>query len=84
MLTPIFTCDFLELHKPRRQLDVTFAGAMSPNFFWSRPKYCPTPSLMIQSKNTPGKAGGPGGRDRTLAVESRKNVRKITFFSLKN
>ena len=34
--------------------------------------------------NTPGTAGGPGGRDRTLAVKSRKNVRKITFFSLKN
>ena len=32
-------------------------------------------------KNTPGTAGGPGGRDRTLAVKSRKNVRKITFFS---
>ena len=31
-------------------------------------------------KNTPGTAGGPGGRDRTLAVKSRKNVRKITFF----
>ena len=31
--------------------------------------------------NTPGTAGGPGGRDRTLAVESRKNIRKITFFS---
>ena len=34
--------------------------------------------------NTPGTAGGPGGRDRTLAVKSRKNVRKITFFSSKN
>ena len=32
-------------------------------------------------KNTLGTAGGPGGRDRTLAVKSRKNVRKITFFS---
>ena len=32
-------------------------------------------------ENTPGTAGGPGGRDRTLAVKSRKNVRKITFFS---
>ena len=31
--------------------------------------------------NTPGTAGGPGGRDRTLAVKNRKNVRKITFFS---
>ena len=24
--------------------------------------------------NTPGTAGGPGGRDRTLAVKSRKNA----------
>ena len=32
-------------------------------------------------ENTPGTAGGPGGRDRTLAVKSKKNVRKITFFS---
>ena len=35
-------------------------------------------------KNTPGTAGGPGGRDRSLAVKSRKNVREIYFFSLKN
>ena len=34
--------------------------------------------------NTPGTAGGPGGRDRTLAVKSRKTAGKITFFSLKN
>ena len=34
----------------------------------------------IPKMNTPGTAGGPGGRDRTLAVKSRKNVRKITFF----
>ena len=39
---------------------------------------------MKTNTNTPGSAGGPGGRDRTLAVKSRKNVRKITFFSLKN
>ena len=26
-------------------------------------------------KNTPGTAGGPGGRDRTLTVKSRKNNR---------
>ena len=38
----------------------------------------------IIKSNTPGTAGGPGSRDRTLAVKSRKNVRKITFFSLKN
>ena len=35
----------------------------------------------VRRRNTPGTAGGPGGRDRTLAVKSRKNVRKITFFS---
>ena len=35
---------------------------------------------MIMKMNTPGTAGGPGGRDRTMAVKSRKNV---TFFSLK-
>ena len=29
------------------------------------------------SWNTPGTAGGPGGRYRTLAVKSRKNARKI-------
>ena len=29
---------------------------------------------------TPGTAGGPGARDRTLAVKNRKKVRKITFF----
>ena len=27
--------------------------------------------------------GGPGGRDRMLAVKSRKNGRKISFFFLK-
>ena len=27
-------------------------------------------------EKTPGTVGGPGGRDRTLAVKSRKNVRK--------
>ena len=31
--------------------------------------------------NTPGTAGGPGGRDRMLAVKSRKTAEKITFFS---
>ena len=30
-------------------------------------------------KNTPGTADGPGGRDRTLAVKSRKNARKSFF-----
>ena len=40
-------------------------------------------SKAKNGENTPGTAGGPGGRDRTLAIESRKNVRKITFFSKK-
>ena len=30
--------------------------------------------------NTPGTAGGPGGRDRTLAVKSKKIARKSPFF----
>ena len=45
------------------------------------------PLRVLKAKseeNTQGTAGGPGSRDRTLAVKSRKNVRKITFFSLKN
>ena len=33
-------------------------------------------------KNTPGTAGGPGGRDQTLAAKSRKISRK-SFFSRK-
>ena len=36
-----------------------------------------------RNKNTPGTAGGPGGPDRTLAVKSRKNGRKICFFFIK-
>ena len=31
--------------------------------------------------NTPGTAGGPGGRDRTLAIKSRKTVEKKHLFS---
>ena len=33
--------------------------------------------------NTPGTAGGPGGRDRTLAVKSRKKRPKNQLFFLK-
>ena len=33
--------------------------------------------------NTPGTAGGPGGRDRTLAVKSRKTAEKSVFFFVK-
>ena len=31
-------------------------------------------------KNTPGTAGGQGGRDRTLAIKSRKNAPKSPFW----
>ena len=37
-----------------------------------------------KKKNTPGTAGGPGGRDRTLAVKSRKTAEKSAFFRKKN
>ena len=30
--------------------------------------------------NNPGTAGGPGGRDRTLAVKSKKIARNSVFF----
>ena len=33
---------------------------------------------LVSFSNTPGTAGGPGGRDRTLAVA--KNRAKMTFF----
>ena len=33
--------------------------------------------------NTPGTAGGPAGRDRMLAVKSRKTAWKIIFFFVK-
>ena len=32
------------------------------------------------SHNTPGTAGGPGGRDRTLAVKAEKTSKKSPFF----
>ena len=34
-------------------------------------------------RNTPGTAGGLGGRDRTLSVKSRKTARKSAFFRKK-
>ena len=33
-----------------------------------------------RKKDTPGTAGGPGGRDRMLAVKRRKNSRKSIYF----
>ena len=37
--------------------------------------------LLKTWRNTPGTRGRSGLCDRTLAIKSRKNVRKITFFS---
>ena len=47
-----------------------------------------TPPQPIEGKenygkiisNTPGTTGGPGGRDRTLAVKSRKTAENQFFF----
>ena len=38
--------------------------------------------FIKKNYNTPGTAGGPGGRDRTLAVK-RKKARKSSFFRKK-
>ena len=36
---------------------------------------------VIVCGNTPGTAGGPGGRDRTLAVKSRKTAENSVFLA---
>ena len=36
--------------------------------------------FLIWYYNTPGTVGGPGGRDRTLAVKSKKIAQKSGFF----
>ena len=38
------------------------------------------PKKIFLLSNTPGTAGGPGGRDRTLALKSRKTIKKSFFF----
>ena len=40
--------------------------------------------VSIPAINTPGTAGGPGDRDRTVAVKSRKIAQKSSFFRKKN
>ena len=61
----------------------SYAKILSEKLFrtWEFPR---SGSKVKNGENTPGTAGGPGGRDRMLAVKSRKNVRKITFLSKKN
>ena len=39
--------------------------------------------LLANKVNTPGTRGGPGGRDQTLAVKSRKTAEKSVFFRKK-
>ena len=36
--------------------------------------------MAVYGDNTPGTAGGPGGRDRMLAVKSKKIVEYQFFF----
>ena len=38
---------------------------------------------MLNKLDTPGTAGGPGGRDRTLAVKSIKKQQKNQLFFVK-
>ena len=38
---------------------------------------------LNDGENTPGTAGGPGGRDRKLALKSRKTQKKSAFFRKK-
>ena len=40
--------------------------------------------ILSSYANTPGTAGGPGGRDRTLAVKSKKSLENDLFFHKKN
>ena len=40
--------------------------------------------LGVNTQNTPGNKGGPGGRDRTLDVKSRKITKKSVCFFVKN
>ena len=37
---------------------------------------------MITYYYTPGTAGGPGGRDQTLAIKSLKKTKKINFLHI--
>ena len=45
---------------------------------WMRMKAVANPPMTTAIQNTPGTADGPGGRDRMLAVKSRKNGRKFS------
>ena len=58
----------------------THAKILGQKLFRTR-EFPQSGSKAKNGENTPGTAGGPGGRDRKLAVKSRKTAEKITFFS---
>ena len=47
------------------------------------PVHCEPSEPQEYKHNAPGTAGGPGGRDQTLAVKSRKTAEKKNLFFLK-
>ena len=47
------------------------------------PVHCEPSEPQEYKHNAPGTAGGPGGRDRTLAVKNRINGRKKSNFFVK-
>ena len=59
--------------------------AATPTFIWREESfiYLDLQTISRDRRNTPGTVGGPGGRDRTLAIKSRKTFEKSHFFLLK-
>ena len=45
----------------------------------NRQKFILSWQKIILFSNTPGTAGGPGGREQTLAVKSRKTLENLLF-----
>ena len=59
-----FSVDLIEPRIPLNIVSVVLATVLSPT--------TPGNRNLTDLINTPGTAGGPGGRDRMLAVKSRK------------
>ena len=53
--------------------------AVAPGCYFVTPCTCML-CLVLTDPNTPGAAGGPGDRGRTLAVKSQKIAKKSVFF----
>ena len=66
-----------------RHISSSYAKILGERLFrtWEIPR---SGSKAKNGENTPGTAGGPGSRDRTLAVKSRKTAEKSFFFRKKN